>query len=320
MPRLSASRSVSGFIMALSAAIFWGISGTCAQYLFEQKDMDPAWLVSWRMLLAGSVLILFAIFRKNSDAFQIWKNRNDVIQLLIFSIFGMVTVQYTYFYSINLSNAATATVIQYIGPVFVVGFYAIKNRRWPLMLEYAALFLALAGTFLLVTHGSFQVLVISEKALFWGILSAIALAVYTIQPVQLLRKYSAPTVTGWAMVMGGILFSCYTKPWMVSGIWDMGTVGAFSYIILFGTVISFSIFLYSLTIIGAQTASLLCSVEPLSAALVAVAWLGVTFTAMDWLGTVFILVTVGILTLSKKPDVNQPSQPKALKETASSNG
>jgi len=267
--------------------------------------MDPAWLVSWRMLLAGGILILFAIFRKNSDAFQIWKNQKDIIQLLIFSIFGMVTVQYTYFYSINLSNAATATVIQYIGPVFVVGFYALKNRRWPSLMEYSALFLALAGTFLLVTHGSFQVLVISEKALFWGILSAIALAVYTIQPVQMLRKYSAPTVTGWAMGIGGILFSLYTKPWMVSGTWDMGTVGAFSYIIIFGTVISFSIFLYSLTLIGAQTASLLCSVEPLSAALVAVAWLGVTFTAMDWLGTFFILITVAILTLSKKPEEKQ---------------
>ncbi len=267
--------------------------------------MDPAWLVSWRMLLAGSILILFAIFRKNSDAFQIWKNHKDIIQLLIFAIFGMVTVQYTYFYSINLSNAATATVIQYIGPVFVVGFYALKNRRWPSLMEYSALFLALAGTFLLVTHGSFQVLVISEKALFWGILSAIALAVYTIQPVQMLRKFSAPTVTGWAMFIGGILFSLFTKPWMVSGTWDMGTIGAFSYIIVFGTVISFSIFLYSLTLIGAQTASLLCSVEPLSAALVAVAWLGVTFTAMDWLGTFFILITVAILTLSKKPEEKQ---------------
>jgi drug/metabolite transporter (DMT)-like permease len=307
MPRLTASRSVSGFIMAIAAAIFWGISGTCAQYLFEQKDMDPAWLVSWRMLVAGSILIIFAILRKNSDAYQVWKKPKDIIQLLIFSVFGMVTVQYTYFYSINLSNAATATVLQYIGPVFVVGFYAVKNRRWPLMLEYAALFLALAGTFLLVTHGSFQVLVISEKALFWGILSAVALAVYTIQPVQLLRKYSAPTVTGWAMVIGGVLFSLFTKPWMVSGIWDLGTVGAFTYIIVFGTVISFSIFLYSLTIIGAQTASLLCSVEPLAAALVAVAWLGVTFTAMDWLGTFFILITVAILTLSKKPEEKQQS-------------
>ncbi|MFD2201987.1 DMT family transporter [Shivajiella indica] len=292
---------IHGFIKALLAAIFWGISGTCAQFLFEQRNMDPAWLVSWRMMIAGSILVTFAIARKNSDVWKVWLKPHDGIQLLLFAILGMVAVQFTYFYSISLSNAATATVIQYIGPVFVVGFYAIKNRRWPSVLEYTALIMALTGTFLLVTHGSFSELVISEAAVFWGILSAIALAFYTIQPVQLLKKYSAATVTGWGMLIGGLSFSLYTSPWESSGVWDMGTWAAFTYIILFGTVISFSIFLGSLNYIGAQTASLLCSVEPLSAALVAVAWLGVTFTGMDWLGTFIILITVGLLTLSKKP-------------------
>lgn len=291
---------ISGFIMALSAALFWGISGTCAQFLFEQKSVNPAWLVSWRMLIAGLILVAFAISRKNTDVWRIWKKPKDAIQILLFGIFGMVAVQFTYFYSISLSNAATATVLQYIGPVFVVGFYAIKNRRWPIAMEYIALFLALTGTFLLVTHGSFEELVISEAAVFWGILAAIALAFYTIQPVRLLKKYSAPTVTGWGMLIGGISFSLYTSPWQSSGHWDIGTWAAFSYIIIFGTVIAFSIFLGSLNYIGAQTASLLCSVEPLSAAITAVVWLNLKFTFMDWLGTFIILATVAILTLAKK--------------------
>jgi drug/metabolite transporter (DMT)-like permease len=291
---------ISGFIMALSAAIFWGISGTCAQFLFEQRNVDPAWLVSWRMLIAGLILVTFAIVRKNSDVWKIWRKPQDAVQILLFGILGMVAVQFTYFYSISLSNAATATVLQYIGPVFVVAFYAIKNRRWPIFMEYLALILALTGTFLLVTHGTWDSLVISEAAVFWGILSAIALAFYTIQPVQLLRRYSAPTVTGWGMLIGGISFSLYTNPWESSGLWDLGTWAAFSYIILFGTVISFSIFLASLNFIGAQTASLLCSVEPLSAALTAVIWLNLQFTFMDWLGTFVIIITVVILTLAKK--------------------
>jgi drug/metabolite transporter (DMT)-like permease len=291
---------ISGFIMALSAAVFWGISGTCAQFLFEQRNIDPAWLVSWRMLIAGHILVAFAITRKQSDVWKIWRKPKDVLQILLFGIFGMVAVQFTYFYSISLSNAATATVLQYIGPVFVVAFYAMKNRRWPILMEYLALIMALTGTFLLVTHGTWDSLVISEAAVFWGVLSAIALAFYTIQPVQLLRRYSAPTVTGWGMLIGGISFSFYTSPWESSGVWDSGTWAAFSYIILFGTVISFSIFLASLNYIGAQTASLLCSVEPLSAALTAVVWLNLQFTFMDWLGTLVIIATVAILTLAKK--------------------
>jgi drug/metabolite transporter (DMT)-like permease len=296
---------ISGFIMAISAAIFWGISGTCAQYLFEEKQINPAWLVSWRMMIAGVILIIFALSRKNSDVWKIWKKPKDIIQILLFGIFGMVAVQFTYFYSISLSNAATATVLQYIGPIFVVGFYALKNGRWPIVMEYLALILALTGTFLLITHGSFEGLVISEAAVFWGILSAIALAFYTIQPVQLLKKFSSSTVTGWGMMIGGISFSLYTSPWQSSGIWDIGTWAAFAYIIIFGTVIAFSIFLGSLNFIGAQTASLLCSVEPLSAALTAVIWLNVTFTFIDWLGTFIILLTVALLTVAKKVKKSQ---------------
>lgn len=295
------SKRISGITMALSSAIFWGISGTCAQFLFEQKSIDPAWLVIWRLLIAGFILLCFSIVRSKKEVIQIWKNPSDALQLVLFSLFGMLAVQFTYFYSIHLSNAATATVIQYIGPVFVVAFYAIKFRRWPVIAEYTSLALAITGTFLLVTHGSFQELVISEKALFWGLLSAVALAFYTIQPVQLLKKYSAATVSGWGMLIGGLVFSLYVNPFQFNGNWNSGTWLAFSYIIVFGSIISFFFFLTSIPIIGAQTASLLCSVEPLSAAVVAVVWLNVPFGHMDWLGTLFILTTILLLTLGTKP-------------------
>lgn len=298
--------------MAVSSAVFWGISGTCAQFLFEQKGFDPAWLVCWRMLLAGMILVIFSLSEKNSDTFRIWKDPIDAVKLLLFSILGMVAVQFTYFYSISLSNAATATVLQYTGPLLVVAFYAIKHRKWPILAEYASLGLALVGTFLLVTHGSFDTLVISESAFFWGILSAVALAFYTIQPVGLLRNYSPATITGWGMLLGGIAFAPFTKPWEIQGIWDLEAGLAFSYIILFGSVLAFYFFLKSVTIIGATTASLLCSVEPLAAAGVAVVWLGVYFGPMDWLGTIFILLTIVLLTLSTKEKENNSELP--LKE------
>ena len=300
MNPVASSSKFSGLTMALASAIFWGISGTCAQFLFEEKSVEPAWLVTWRMILAGIILILFSFSQEKKQVFLVWRKPKDAIRILLFGIFGMVAVQYTYFYSISLSNAATATVLQYIGPVFVVAFYAIKNRKWPILAEYAALALALTGTLLLVTHGTLDSLVITQEALIWGILSALALAFYTIQPVGLLRSYSPAAVTGWGMLVGGIGFSLITQPWSISGVWDMGTFLAFGYIILFGTVLAFYFFLRSVTIIGATTASLLCSVEPLAAAITAVFWLGVSFMGMDWLGTILILLTVALLTLSKK--------------------
>lgn len=287
----------TGILLALVAAVFWGLSGTCAQFLFEQKGFTAGWLVCWRLLLGGSILVGFGMAQRDTDLFRIWKNPRDAAQLLVFALAGMVAVQFTYFYSISLSNAATATVLQYIGPIFVVGFYAVKQRRWPTAKEYGSLLLALMGTFLLVTHGNIGALVISQNALFWGLLSAFTLAFYTIQPVQLLRKYSATTVTGWGMLIGGIVFSFFTQPWVIQGRWDLGAWVAFAAIIIFGSVIAFLSFLKAVNSIGAPAASLLCSVEPLAAAAIAVVWLNVPFTAVDWLGTVCIITTVVLLTV-----------------------
>jgi drug/metabolite transporter (DMT)-like permease len=300
MPLSSKNQKIPGLIMAISSAALWGVSGTCAQFLFEQRGFDPARLVCWRMLIAGVILLSFSSTKKKNDTLKIWKKPIDALSLLLFGILGMVAVQYTYFYSISLSNAATATVLQYIGPLLVVAFYAIKHRRWPILAEYASLALALIGTFLLVTHGSFEQLVISEAALFWGLLSALALAFYTIQPVGLLRRFDPASVTGWGMLVGGLAFTFFSDPLDFQGVWDLGAWAAFAYIILFGSVISFYFFLKSVTLIGAPTASLLCSVEPLAAAGVAVVWLGVYFGPMDWLGTVCILTTIVLLALSTK--------------------
>ena len=308
----TAYQKVPGVIMVIVSAIFWGVSGTFAQFLFEEKGLSPAWLVCWRLLLGGIILLIFSLSRRQRDTFQIWKKPIDILQIFLFSILGMVAVQFTYFYSISLSNAATATVLQYLGPLIVVTFFAVKNRRWPIMAEYIALGLALTGTFLLVTHGSFDTLVISSEAFIWGLLSAVALAFYTIYPAGLLRKFSPATVTGWAMFLGGLMMVPIMKPWEIQGIWDLQTFLAFGYIILFGTVLAFYLFLSSVSIIGATYASLLCSVEPLAAAGTAVVWLGVYFGLMDWVGMLFILITVTLLTINSKAKTPKASSSTTL--------
>ncbi|WP_297336373.1 EamA family transporter [Algoriphagus sp.] len=294
------SQQNKGFILALLAAIFWGVAGNCAQFLFEEKQFDPAWLVTWRLLLAGFILLLIDAKNHGLKVFNIWKNKQDAWSILIFGILGMLAVQYTYFYSIQLSNAATATVIQYLGPVFIVAFFALKHRKWPLAIEFLSLSLALGGTFLLVTHGTIDTLVISKKAILWGLLSALTFAFYSIYPVELLSRHSSVRVTGWAMFLGGLVFSIESEPWNLQGQWDLETGAAFSFIIIFGSILSFLFFMKAIPLIGSQTASLVCSVEPLSAAFMAVIWLGVSFTGLDWLGTFMILGTVALLTLATK--------------------
>lgn len=285
-----------GMLLAIIAAIFWGISGTCGQYLFEQRGINVEWLITIRLLISGAVLLAYTKYGQKRDLFAIWKNKKDRIQLLIFSICGMLAVQYTYFSAIKHSNAATATVLQYSGPIIIAIYLALKKRQIPKQKELLAIGLAVTGTFLLVTHGNIYTLAISPLAFLLGILSAVSLAIYTLQPTHILTKYEPSIVIGWGMFCGGMFFSFIKTPWEFQGTWDIYTAINTTAIILFGTLVAFTLYLYSVKIIGGQKASLLASAEPLAATILAVYWLKTPFGLSDYIGTICIVSTVFLLT------------------------
>lgn len=294
--------ALKGFIFAITAALLWGVSGTFGQFLFQQREINVEWLISIRMLVSGALLLLYALMKEGKRIFQVWKDKNDAIKLLLFSITGMLMVQYTYFAAIKHSNAATATVLQYSGPVLIAIYLAFVNKRLPGAIDLIAILFAVLGTFLLVTQGNLDSLSISPMALFLGLASAVALATYTLQPISLLRKYSSTVIIGWGMLIGGVAISMVKAPWHVTGIWDQQTYYYTAFVIVFGTLIPFYLYLGAVQIIGAQKSSLLASAEPLSAAIVSILWLDVSFGLTDWIGSLLIISTVLLISYNRRPN------------------
>ncbi len=294
------SLEIKGILLAIFGAVLWGVSGTFGQFLFQNRGVNVEWMITVRMLSAGFLLLCFAAFDKKNAIWDPWKNKKDVFQLLIFSIVGMLAIQYTYFLTIKLSNAATATVLQYINPIFIVLYLAIRNKRFPSTIELIAVSLAILGTFLLVTHGDIRNLIISKEAFWMAIASAIAAAIYTLQPATLLKRYSAKLIVGWGMFIGGLVMSFFKAPWDITGNWDIQAVYYAFFIVFLGTLLPFYAYLSAVKILGGQTTSLLSCTEPLAAAFMAVLWLNVSFTSLDWLGTACILSTIVLLSFANK--------------------
>ena len=123
-----------------------------------------------------------------------------------------------------------------------------------------------------------------ESALFWGLASAVAAAFNSLQPAGLLKRHGAAVVAGWGMLIGGVALAFLHAPWKVEGVWDGRAYGFFAFVLILGTLLAFYLFNTALRVIGAQKTILLTCAEPLSAAVLAVWWLGVAWGAMDWLG------------------------------------
>jgi drug/metabolite transporter (DMT)-like permease len=289
-----------GIVFVILAASLWGISGTAAQFLFQKQGFNTEWLVGTRLLLSGILLLALDYSKQKQHFFDIWKDKKDRNSLVIFGIFGMLGVQYTYFASITAGNAATATLLQYMSPVIITLYLSVRTKRLPTFQESLAVLLALVGTFFLVTKGGGLQLSISTWAIFWGILSALTAAFYTLHPYRLIVKWGSIPIVGWGMLIGGVGLSLLHSPFQFSGQWSTGAVFAFLFIVLFGTLLPFYMYLESLKYIRASEASVLGSAEPLSAAFVSIVWLNLSFGITEWIGMICIISTILILSVGKK--------------------
>jgi drug/metabolite transporter (DMT)-like permease len=291
-----------GILMVGSSAVLWGISGTVAQVLFQRKGFQVEWLVSVRLLLSGFVLLTFALWRKQAATiWSVWKEPRDRFRILWFGIAGLLGVQYTYFAAIKMGNATTATLLQFLGPAFLTLLLALRWRRWPTRKQLCALGLTMLGTFLLVTNGSLEKLYVPIGAVCWGLASALALVFYTLYPAGLLQRWGSIITIGWGMMIGGIALSLFYPPWIIVGQrWSTDTVFFVLFVIVWGTLVAFYLYLESLRFIAPAEAGMVVSIEPLAAAVTSVWWLHQPLRLLEILGGICITATVIILSLHRE--------------------
>lgn len=281
-----------GVALAVAGSVLWGASGIAGQFLLQDRGVTPEWLSAARMIGAGILLLGLDGLRCGGDIFSIWKSRHEALLLLLFGVLGMVGVQYTYFAAIALSNAATATILQYTMPILVILWTAFAERTRPSGRVLAALVLAVGGVLLLVTRGEWGTLAVSPEALFWGLLSAAGAAFYIVQPKRLIRRWRSSLVVGWGMLIGGLFLSPLASLAAPPGLWDLPAYGALAFVVVFGTAAAFSLYISSVAYIEPGEASLLNSMEPLSSILFSVALLGMTFGVAELCGAAAILAAV----------------------------
>ena len=284
--------------MTLAGGMLWGFSGTCGQFLMQTKGLLSDWLVPVRLLTAGGLLLAICWLKEKRRIFDIWKR--DWLGILIFGVFGMSMCQYTYFTAISASNAGTATVLQYIGPVLILVYLSLRHKQLPQPTELLAIFLAVMGTFFLATHVNPGAMALSPKALFWGLLSAVALAVYTVQPGILLEEYGSSVVTAWGMLVGGVMLCVIFHPWEIPVQMDGQVLAGMAAVVILGTVVAFSCYMEGVRCVGPKKGSLYASVEPVSATVFSVIWMRAAFGGMDLAGFFCILSTIFLLAAGKE--------------------
>lgn len=300
------SKSRLWTVLAALAAVMWGISGLFAESLFKvSSKITPIWLTQIRLIISGIVLLIIATVL-HQKPFSVLKDKKNTLHIIAYGIFGLLPVQVFYFIAIEMANASIATILQFIGPFFVLTYLAVTHQQVLRRLDVLAAILAFIGVFLLSTHGNFNQLAITPLALLFGLLSALGEASYTLIPVKLVKRVSSLVVTGWGMLLAGIglmlVYSQFPSIPNTPRVWlDV------SAIIIIGTIIPFQIMANALRYVKPSTVSLLDAFEPLSATVGSVLVFGLVMSEMDWLGTFLVIGSVLALNFTPKRNIKKKS-------------
>ncbi len=289
-------------IGTIIAGAFWGLSGTAAQALFQTYNFPAIGLVTIRMLVGGFVLlfILRPAIPRRTDHFA---------QLFIVAVLGIAGSQLTYLVAIQYSNAPTGTLLQFLFLPIVAGYEALTGAfqwspRWSLTLLLAAL-----GTALLIgvfsSRGAFQLL-ITPIGLSAGILSAVTAAYYSLSSRRLVREKGPWWLVTWGFIIGGLVsspfgaysISKYSPPLAQTS--EITVISLVAFVIIFGTILSFGLYLAGLRRLTATETGVAASFEPITAAIASYMFLGVQLTIVQYVGGALILLAV-ILIASKPP-------------------
>lgn len=287
------TKRLKGIIMIIIGSMLWGATGPMMEWVLSSSYMSVSFMLTIRLLVAGFLILCFLVVTKR-DIYAIWKQPYWWIKLVIFSVFGMLGVQYTFVAAIHASNAVLATLLQFLAPIFVVLYVSFSQKMFPPRYQIFGILGTLMGLFLLLTNGSISNLLVSPVALLWGLGVGLTFAFYTLYPTSVMNEWGVLVVIGWSMLIGGLLLG-FSK-----GFWEFKQYALLAEsdtnlmllaIIFFGTI-AFILFLSSMKYISPVETSILSSFEPLTAMFISVIWLGSVLAGVQIIGIILMILCV----------------------------
>src|SRR5437899_8426330 len=215
---------VRGYIYIASATFLWGVAATLGRAVFTGRllpfgevlrPIDPLILSQSRTTF--SLLVLLPIL----GAGRGWRNLKlptaDLGKCFLLGVLGVAASNYFYYFAIQKTNVATAIILQYTAPVWVLLYMAARGLQKPSAKRVLAVGLAVAGSALaigVIGTGRFRMNAIGVVA---AILAAFSFAFYNVAGHGILARYDRWKVLLWTLLAASVFWVMVNPPWKILG-------------------------------------------------------------------------------------------------------
>lgn len=273
-----------GYIYILMAAVMWGFLGPFGKMAF-QEGVTPLEVAFWRAVLAWACFAGTAAWQK-----RIRVDVRDLPRMFLFGFMSVTLFYGSYQLAVEKGGAALASVLLYTAPAWVLVMSRVILGEVLTRAKGVALVLTLSGVVLISLNQDTPAMGggVGWQAIFFGLLSGFCYSLYYIFGKQFSDKYSAPVLFFYILPFGALCL----VPWFDFVHKTPTAWTALALIALVSTFGAYYSYYAGLKLIEAGRASIIATMEPVVAAVVAWFWWGEVFSAAGYLGSALILTAV----------------------------
>ena len=288
-----------GTLYSLLSGLIWGICGILGEYFFAHYQVSSGWITSMRLLVAGSLVLVLSAFQLRTQLLDIWRDKKNYLPFLAYAILGIFSVQFFFYLCVEYSNATTATILQFISPVFILFYNRIVYQKKASITAILYVLIAMLGVFLMATKGDLSQLSMTPLALVTGLLSAVGVMFNVILPQRFARDYGFVPTVGWGMLLAGVFSNFLYPVHQITFQLDVTSFLICFTIAVFGTAFAFFLSMKAVLLVSPLVVSVVSASEPLSSALLSVLFLGMVLDGFLALAMILIIVPMVFLSIEE---------------------
>jgi len=267
-------------------ATFWGFSGNLAKFLMKGA-ITPFALTQARSLVTAAVLLAFLLVTGPS---ALRLTRATALWAAGFGV-TLAGTQVFYFSAIERLNVAAAILLEYMAPAIVVIYSWLFLRRSIAKATLGSLVAVLAGSALVVQAFDPEALSLSATGVAFGVAAAIAFSAYILVGEHLQKLgMGVATQLFYGFALTTVLLMVMQPPWKAAPeTFEASNLALLALVGILGTLLPFACFFAALRYIDAGRATMVSTLEPVVAGVVAFIWFGERFGGLQLLGAALII-------------------------------
>ena len=210
------------------------------------------------------------------------------IDIVIYAIVGLMLMHYTYFEAIAYGNAATATVVLYSSSATM----PFVHRKLPSKEEVITVFLAVGGTYFLVTGGDPAKLSVSFLCIALALFNGVVYSFASMYPKHIFLQVDKTFVLAVSMIIGGLACWGFVPQIDWLAFFDPYIFFGVAWIVLFGTVTAFLLYNAGLMYLSSQQALITAASEPAASVILSCLIFQMSFVGLQVVGILMVILAI----------------------------